>query len=67
MRAAILFPGRAVNQQCGRVDVDGAIRQRDLRELQVRQRRPEQVARCRPVDHLIKSAARQPERRGGDT
>ena len=65
-RAAILFPGGAVDQQRRGVDVDGAVGERDLRELQIGERRAEQIARRRPLDHFVEGAARQPERRGGD-
>ena len=67
MRAAPLSfsQARAINQQGRGVDVDGAVRQRGLRELHVRQRRAEQIARRRALDHLVERAARHAERGGG--
>ena len=64
--ATVLFVSGAVNQQGRGVDVDGAVGERSLRELQIRERRAEQIARGGVVDHLIEGAPGEPERGGGD-
>ena len=62
----ILGPGGAIDQQRGGIDLGRAVGDRGLRQLQVAERRAEQLSRRGVLDHLVQRAAREAERRGAD-